>query len=94
MANRASTRVSGRGKAGSKKNPPMPSAQTTAKVARRRSDAPQAKTAAAVLQERHELIAQAAYFIAQRRGFAPGYEFDDWLQAEAEVEARAQARIQ
>lgn len=31
-------------------------------------------------------IAQAAYLIAQRRGFAPGDPTADWLQAEAELE--------
>jgi hypothetical protein len=34
-----------------------------------------------------ERIAQRAYEIAQRRGFAPGHELDDWLQAEREIEA-------
>ena len=36
---------------------------------------------------RHGIIAQAAYFRARRRGFAPGHELEDWLAAEAEVEA-------
>jgi len=31
------------------------------------------------------LIAERAYFIAQRRGFEPGHDVEDWLQAEAEV---------
>lgn len=31
-----------------------------------------------------EHIAVAAYFKAQARGFAPGSELDDWLQAESE----------
>lgn len=31
-----------------------------------------------------EMIATAAYFRAERRGFAPGNELADWLQAEAE----------
>ena len=34
-------------------------------------------------------IAEAAYFIAERRGFAPGNELADWLQAEAELARRA-----
>jgi len=38
-------------------------------------------------EERQQLIAQAAYFIAERRGFSPGNEIEDWLQAEAEIEA-------
>lgn len=32
------------------------------------------------------MIAEAAYFIAERRGFAPGHELSDWLQAEIHVE--------
>ena len=34
-----------------------------------------------------EKIEEVAYFIGQRRGFAPGHELSDWYQAEAEVEA-------
>ncbi len=37
-------------------------------------------------EERHQLIAEAAYFRAERRNFAPGYELEDWLDAETEVE--------
>ncbi len=29
----------------------------------------------------------AAFFRAERRGFAPGHEFEDWLAAEAEIAA-------
>lgn len=36
--------------------------------------------------QRHALIAQAAYFRAERRGFRAGHELEDWLAAEAEVE--------
>lgn len=32
-------------------------------------------------------IAQAAYYRAQRRGFSPGKEMEDWLAAETEVRA-------
>jgi hypothetical protein len=38
------------------------------------------------LKERHQLIAEAAYFRAERRNFAPGCELTDWLDAEAEIE--------
>jgi len=34
---------------------------------------------------RHMLIAQAAYFRAEKRGFAPGRELQDWFEAEAEI---------
>lgn len=36
-------------------------------------------------QERQMLVAQAAYFRAEKRGFAPGGELQDWIEAEAEL---------
>jgi hypothetical protein len=33
------------------------------------------------------MVARAAYFRAEQRGFAPGEEVADWLAAEAEVDA-------
>ena len=38
-------------------------------------------------EARHALIAEAAYLRAERRGFAPGQETEDWLAAEIEVDA-------
>lgn len=38
-------------------------------------------------EDRYRLIAEAAYYRAEQRGFAPGCELDDWLAAEIEVEA-------
>jgi hypothetical protein len=35
---------------------------------------------------RHEMIATAAYYIAEQRGFAPGHEQDDWYRAEVAVD--------
>jgi DUF2934 family protein len=35
--------------------------------------------------ELRRFIAEAAYFRAQKRGFTPGYELQDWVEAEAEV---------
>jgi hypothetical protein len=37
------------------------------------------------VEERDRLIAQAAYFRAEKRGFVPGCELQDWVEAEAEV---------
>ncbi|HTW75271.1 MAG TPA: DUF2934 domain-containing protein [Steroidobacteraceae bacterium] len=37
-------------------------------------------------EHRRQIIAQAAYFRSQRRGFTPGHELEDWLAAEAEVD--------
>lgn len=39
-------------------------------------------------EERHRLIAEAAYYRAERRGFANGDPVADWLAAEAEIEGR------
>jgi hypothetical protein len=41
---------------------------------------------------RRGMIAEGAYLRAERRGFAPGYEEQDWLDAEAEVDALLKAR--
>ncbi len=38
------------------------------------------------LERRRQMIAEAAYFRAERRGFAPGAESEDWLESEAEIE--------
>jgi hypothetical protein len=37
-------------------------------------------------EARRALIAEAAYLRAERRGFAPGHETEDWVAAEAEVD--------
>ena len=34
------------------------------------------------------MVAEAAYYRAEQRGFAPGGELQDWLEAEAQVQAR------
>jgi hypothetical protein len=42
-------------------------------------------------EARRALIAENAYLRAERRGFAPGHEVDDWLEAEVEVDALLRA---
>lgn len=39
-------------------------------------------------QARHWMIAEAAYYRAERRGFGPGDSVRDWLEAEAEIAQR------
>ena len=39
-------------------------------------------------EERHRLIAEAAYFRASQRGFPGGAEVEDWLAAEAEIDGK------
>ena len=70
-------------------------AKTPAKVAAPRK-APAARPPAATKApvqpaesfDREEMVRVAAYFRAERRGFAPGYEVADWLAAQAEVDVR------
>jgi hypothetical protein len=36
--------------------------------------------------DRHRsMIAEAAYYRAEKRGFQPGYEVSDWVEAESEI---------
>lgn len=41
---------------------------------------------AAISPEVHSRIAALAYELARRRGFAPGGELADWLEAERQIE--------
>jgi Protein of unknown function (DUF2934) len=41
-------------------------------------------------EARLEHIATAAYYKAMARGFMPGQDMDDWLEAEAEFDERAE----
>jgi len=35
---------------------------------------------------RQAMIAEAAYYLAEQRAFAPGHELEDWLYAESEID--------
>ena len=39
-------------------------------------------------QEIRRLISEAAYYKAKERGFEPGHELEDWIEAESEVMGR------
>jgi hypothetical protein len=43
-------------------------------------------------EERRNMIARAAYFRAEKRQFAPGYEVEDWIAAEADVDRELAGR--
>ncbi len=45
-------------------------------------------------EEVYRLIQESAYFKAKERGFAPGNEVQDWIEAEAEVRRRLEGRAQ
>ena len=62
----------------------------TGKTSARKAAAPvRAAVAKPSSAARDEMVRTAAYFRAERRGFAPGYEWEDWLAAEAEVRSPA-----
>ena len=44
-------------------------------------------TSAQLSPEQYDRIARRAYELAAERGFRPGHELEDWLQAEREIEA-------
>ena len=35
---------------------------------------------------RHAMTAEAAFYLAERRGFEPGHELEDWVAAEDEIQ--------
>jgi len=41
-------------------------------------------------EERHEMVAVAAYFLAERRDFSPGQEVEDWSEAAAVIDQMLQ----
>ena len=74
--------------------PPAKKAAATGKTPARKPAGIQSRPAVATPSsaEREEMVRTAAYFRAERRGFAPGYDWEDWLAAEAEVIALAGPR--
>lgn len=73
---------------------PEKTAPRSAQPARARGVRPKPAQGIAVSAEgRREMIAQAAYLRAERRGFAPGHEAEDWLAAEQEVDALLRAEM-
>jgi hypothetical protein len=44
-------------------------------------------------EEVYRLIQETAYYKAKARGFAPGHEVQDWIEAEAEVRMRLESRV-
>lgn len=69
-----------------------PSSPTPRKAAPRKAEAAISGTTPSFNQfvgpeRRAALIAEAAFYRAEKRGFAPGNEVEDWLAAESEVDA-------
>ena len=68
-----------------------PTAQKRAAATAPPSRIPQAKPDKASVpvtpEVRQVMICQAAYYIAEHRGFEPGHDVDDWLAAEEQIDA-------
>lgn len=78
--------------AAAKKPAPAPAKAVPAKAAPAKSAA---KVAPAVVpkpkispEERWKLVAEAAYYLAEKRHFAAGHSEADWLAAERQVDAK------
>lgn len=37
-------------------------------------------------EQTKSMIEEAAYYLAEKRGFVPGYEMEDWLEAKKQIE--------
>jgi hypothetical protein len=70
---------------------PEPAAKSVVKTASTRSGMT-ATPAKLSPEEVYKLIQESAYFRAKARGFAPGHEVQDWIEAEAEVRRRLDGR--
>ena len=58
------------------------------KAAARKAAAPNPSTSPVRVsaEERWRMVATAAYHRAEKRGFAPGHEVEDWLAAEKDID--------
>ena len=66
---------------------PAPDSKVRRPGRSRKPDSARSSSARLAPEARHALIAEAAYLRSERRGFEPGHETEDWLAAEAEVDA-------
>ena len=64
--------------------PSVPKKPSAARKPVEQSDSPMLIFVTA--EERHGMVCNAAYYIAERRGFAGGDPFQDWVEAEKEVD--------
>jgi Protein of unknown function (DUF2934) len=45
-----------------------------------------AQSGSVTQEQRQFMICEAAYYIAEHRGFEPGHDVDDWLEAEQQID--------
>ena len=72
-----------------------PAARAASPRAPRKKTAPKAPAAAAPQMPDQgvidRMVAEAAYYLAEKRCFAPGYEEQDWQAAREQIEAQLRA---
>ncbi|MEI7843501.1 MAG: DUF2934 domain-containing protein [Gallionellaceae bacterium] len=74
-----------------KKAVPAKSVAVTTEAKPKKAPAKKAATVSISPEHRYHMIATAAYYIAERRGFSGSYEMQDWISAEAEIDAKLKA---
>jgi DUF2934 family protein len=85
------------GDPGTERAPRKPRATLSRNGAPARDEPPRAegdRMAKLSQDEVNSMISRAAYLRAERRGFEPGHEVEDWLAAEAEIRAMIEGRPQ
>lgn len=68
-----------------------PSTSAAPKVARRAATTKPNSQPAMTPEQRRDMIAMTAYYLAERRGFEPGHELTDWLEAEQQIDQQRTA---
>lgn len=73
--------------------------RTVSKVENRRGTAASTQTSSSApsgglnAESRRGMIAEAAYYLAEKRGFAPGSELADWCEAESRIDQQTAGGI-
>jgi hypothetical protein len=77
------------------RSPKKPAARAASPRAPRKKTTPKAPAAAAPQMPDQGtidlMVAEAAYYLAEKRSFAPGYEDQDWQAAREQIEAELRA---
>lgn len=67
--------------------PPAFTKKVSTPVSKRMKASPPATTVTLSAEERHRRIAEAAYYLAEKRGFQGGSPEQDWFEAAAGVDS-------
>jgi hypothetical protein len=67
---------------------PMSNPNTPKRAVKRETKSRKKRSSMVTPEQRREMIAVAAYYIAEKRGFTAGNDLYDWAQAEIEIYQR------